>query len=525
MSDTPSTTEYTSSRISFSPDLKPREGEATLDEDAAVKLLAQRFGGPATRENTFMESVGLGLGAPYHLLAGTDSRRNAHPVNSEAYHGLMTRLVRMLPAEYRTASVLTNVDFRPILSELILTESQAARTRAVHYVNDVPVLPSERVEAGRLLVEQNQVIEDQAFAVAAALEEAGEFADAPDPAAARQAWINARVNGWRQRRDDGTGEMGPIPQLEMDALAAETLPQQDAINEQLGTSTLYDRMLAETGMIDASQTPYAWISEEDVRFMFQMDMVQWADVIENERNKIDARAAGMAGVPADMTVDTGGLLPGRPKLERSDIGFGGNVGGAMTGSGSTKIRLLDVFNSLYSSKRTPVELRNLQDKLIAGGYLEEDDVRYWGKATDDATVRAWRTLVRDSINLGKDMNALLAEATLAKREEDEEASKAMQRDLVLSSSIGVQTTADVLGQQVLGRKLSGEQHARLVEFIHNLEREQHSALAPEGGQQAEEVDVEAEVAAWIERENGVEAGAYDVLEQFQTFNQIARRPG
>ena len=187
--------------------------------------------------------------------------------------------------------------------------------------------------------------------------------------------------------------------------------------------------------------------------------------------------------------------------------------------------MLDVFNSMFSSERTNTELRNMQDKLIAGGYLDEDDVAYWGRATDKATVSAWRELVKDSINLGEDMATVLRDSTLAKREDEEEADKLSQRDLVLSSTIGVQTTADQLGQQVIGRKLSGDQHARVVEFIHSLERDLHETLAPEGGQEGEAIDVQAEVAAWVERANPVEAGAYDLLEQTQAFTDFVRRPG
>lgn len=514
-----STTDYTTSRITFSSDLEPREDEEVLSEEDAAKLLADRFG----LKPRSVSNLGRAWDVINPLPGGGHGVRSSDPTGQD----LMVRIIRMLPEQYRTKSILTYVDVRPILEELMLTQEQAARTTTVHYVNDVPVTPDERVRAGELLLEQTRVIEDQALVIAAAMEENGEFGDDPN---ARQQFIEQMVNGYK-----GQSELGPTPELLTETVEGETLEDRDAATAQLQATSLHDQLLMEAGLIDASQTPFAFLSDQDVQFMFRMNMVDWAKILESERNKTEARNSGMTSVPEDLQVDTGGLItrpdaPIRTSEDGSTTLFEKSDQQAMfddmfNRGDRTRVRMLDVMNSLYSSERTPQELQNLQDKLIAAGYLNEDDVRWWGRATDDATVDAWRTLIRDSINLGKDMASLLKDQTLAKAKKDEEEDKKSQRDLVLTSSVGIQSTADVLGQQVLGRKLSKDQHARLIEFVHQLETEQHNRLAPEGGQVAEAIDVEAEVNAWIERENGPEAGAYDLLEQFNAFNQIARQRG
>ena len=520
--------DQTTSKISFSPDLAPREGERRVTEEEAVELLMRRFGirRAAGTTGQVLNRIGQGtdLLNPFSRRAEGDNNaiRPAAETDPTGEY-LVTNLVKLLPQEAWTPSVLMNIDFRPVLSELIMTEHQASRTRALHYVNDVPFTPATRVKAGELLVSEQDRIAELAEAAAPAY--ADEFAQSPDPAAARRAWIEQQVNGWRMDRKEGEGGLGALPSLLLEAQETEAgSTARDTIEAQVGRSGLYENLLGAAGDIGAQVAKYDWMSEDYIQWMFRMNMVEWDQMLTDERNKIDARAAGLTDVPADFQVDTGGLLPGQGPVRREDIRMGGNVGSATT-QGGTRMRLLDVFNMPFSSKRTTQELQNLQDKLIAGGYLDEDDVRYWGRATDDATMKAWHTLVRDSINLGQDMMTVLKESTLAKAAKDEDESKKAQRDLVLSSTVGLQTTADALGQQVLGRKLSADQHARIVEFIHQMEREQHSTVEQEGSQEVEAIDVEAEVARWVEAQNPVEAGAYDLLEQFQVFNQIARRPG
>ena len=519
MSDTGlSTTEFTESDITFGPDLQPRPGEAQLSEADAAKILAARFGVGSRN----VSPVGQVWDAVNPLPAGGHGVRQGDATGQD----LIIHMVRMLPPEYRTASVLSNVDLRPILAELILTESQAARTNTAHYVNGVPVSPDERVRAGEILVAQNKVIKEQALIVAAGMEERGEFATAAD----RQAFVERMTNGWR-----GGSTLGPTPELITEAQSATDVTTRDAATAQLEQTSLRDQLLIDAGLLDGTGTPYQYLTEADVQFMFRMNMVDWNGILENEKNKAEARNAGAPDVPADLTVDTGGLIPGATTGPRSNAANTttmwqaqdqqANANELLGRGGETRIRMLDVMNSLYAADRTPTELQNLQDKLIAAGYLAEDDVRYWGRATDDATIQAWRTLVRDSINMGQDMASLLRDQTLAKRAEDEENAEKAQRDLVLTSSVGIAASADVLGQQILGRKLSGDQHSRLIEFIHNLEREQERTLSPEGAQEAEAVDLEAEVSRWIERENSTEAGSYAVLGQFQQFNEIARGRG
>lgn len=509
--------EWAKSDLSISPELEPRKGEEELTEEEAVKILAGRFQ-LGQRNVSNIEKVGAALDPRFWGDHGI-------PDSDRAGHDLMLRIVRALPPKYRTSSVLTYIDLRPLLEELAITEEQRDRAAATLHIGGQPFTPDERLRAAELLVEETGRIEEIAVALAANEETAGRITTT----AQRDQYVATIVNSYKNG-----GELGTTPQLAVDAGDTDqTLDQREAAQGQLTQTTLYNQLVQEADVLGGEPNAYSFLSENEMQFMFRMNMVDWNQILETERNKVDARRAGQGSVPSDFMVDTGGLIPGQHPAARAlqvpqnlpsedRKAFLDQIGGS---GNRTRVRLLDVFNSLYSPNRTNKELRNLQDKLIAAGYLDEENVRYWGRSTDDATVEAWRTLIRDSINTGTNMAELLKDQTIAKREKDAERDRKSMRDIVLSSRVGVAQSADTLAQQVLGRKLRPADHAKIVEFIHGLERRSANVLAPEGAQEAEEVDVAAEIEAYIERENATEAGAYDLLEQFNQFQNTARQRG
>ena len=54
---------------------------------------------------------------------------------------------------------------------------------------------------------------------------------------------------------------------------------------------------------------------------------------------------------------------------------------------------------------------------------------------------------------------------------------------------------------------------------------EYEVVAVSSGDELMQLDVEAEVERYLSAENSAEAGAYDLVQQFQAFNDIVRRPG
>ena len=506
------------SQLSFTSELQPRPDEIELTEQEAADILVRRLGFDFKRDTTGGEDFRAGLGAPWFLLRDRD--RLEGEVGDKDKNGqatdLMLRVVRMLPAEMRTQSVMSNLDIRPILSEIGVSERDALLRNEGTYLNDVYVPPEERAIATSLLEMETENVRAQAEAVALAKNSQGEFASAAE----REAWVEERVGRWMQSE-----ELGATPALDQEIMEADSPAAAAAELQAQNLSGFEDFYSNVPGLPQDNQLPDWYVDESTLEWMYGMGMYDWNGVLSTEAYKQDLRDQGVQGVDEDFMVDTGGLANlGTPPSGGS--GFDSKNGGYPDAKpAGTRVRLLDVYNSLLQPNRKMDEIRNLQDKLIAGGFLNEDEVLWEGRGYDPATKKAWTDLVELSLATKKDMKTLLGDATVAKRIEDEEENKKMSRDLVLTSGVGIQTTADVLGQQVLGRTLSGDDHARLIEFVHTLERDAHMTVDPEGGQEVENVDVNAEIEAWIERENGPEAGAYDMLEQMAAFNDFVRRPG
>jgi hypothetical protein len=284
--------------------------------------------------------------------------------------------------------------------------------------------------------------------------------------------------------------------------------------------------MRDTGRLEGGTTPVTYLSDDDVQWMFRMNMVDWNKLVKSEGDKAAARASGEAA-PADVMVDSGGLGTVTQRMTPTGTPLAPNEA---IKAPAGRQRLLDVFNSLYSSQWSNTELRNLQDKMLAAGYIPTkddgtNDIRWTGQATDPVTQDAWRQLVVDSVNTGTDMNTLLKNATIAKRNADMVKDQANARDIVLTSAVGIRQTANTLAKQTIGRDLTPEQQAGVVEYIHNMENHQQTTMNAKGSQTVEDVDVEAAVRDFIERKNPTETGAFDLLNQFNTFQQVARRPG
>lgn len=513
---------YVQSNVSFDPTLEPLEGEEPLDEQRAVHLLAQRFG-LVTQQNTgFWSGVIQGLYPPAAAMmspSGPDEDAGETAYDEPAKN-LLTRMVRMLPTGMRTESVLQYIDLRPVLSELEQTERQASSGHKYMQLGGQTFRPEERVIAGRLLAYDDAAVQAAAYAAAEARNEEQPFTSELE----RQKFVETFVGNPAESEELGTS---PV-------VAGMEAPE-DATDEQrtdLATRqvSLQEELYAEYGLLDGGGTAYAWMPDERVQWMFQMNMVDWNAILDNEAAKGQARAAGDQA-PNDMMVDTGGLaeeawMPQTNQADTATLWSAADSAATVRNiSGSSRVRLLDVFNMLFDPTRSESDVRNIQDKLVAAGYIDDEDIQYDGRGYDQATQEAWRQLVVDSVNTGIDMAKLLQDRTISKREEDEEEEAKSLRDIVLSSTPAIRLSSDSLGQQVIGRKLSTDDHARLIEFIHNMEREQQTTLDMEGRQEVESVDMAAEIEQWISDEYSTEAGSYDVLEQFQSFNDIVRQRG
>lgn len=143
---------------------------------------------------------------------------------------------------------------------------------------------------------------------------------------------------------------------------------------------------------------------------------------------------------------------------------------------------------------TAGEIRTLQTKLMDAGYFLTDDAAgneplLWGDPTDARTQSAWRALIGDSVRTGQPLYTTLEARILSAEENelmtDEEAAAEEEQqprpDVVLTDPARIRTNADDMARGMIGRKLSDDENAALVDFIQGLERDSQNARFDQPG--------------------------------------------
>jgi hypothetical protein len=180
---------------------------------------------------------------------------------------------------------------------------------------------------------------------------------------------------------------------------------------------------------------------------------------------------------------------------------------------------------------TTQERLNLQEKMEKAKLLDTRNGRPLnGDPTDSRFKGAWKQLAAKSLELGVPMVDLLDER-IAQAEAIEREAFSVQ----LTDPARTRITADSMGRQMIGRKLTEEEHAQMNAFVHDLERKNSmiaAGLDPnndyEGVEQLDEgiiADIDAQMQQYLRQQAPVEAGANDVADQFDSFSQMLAGPG
>ena len=150
-----------------------------------------------------------------------------------------------------------------------------------------------------------------------------------------------------------------------------------------------------------------------------------------------------------------------------------------------------------------------------------------GDPSDPQFKQAWQLMVSKMVQGGRDAQTFLTESAESFKETLEETNEdALQ--LQLTDPARLRIAADTLGQQVLGRKMTKQEQARLVQQIHQWQRTEGQEIldvtnSDEGGE-VTEVDWQARMEEMIRNDNSGEAGARDVQQQYDRFRAMLGGP-
>jgi hypothetical protein len=480
----------------YDPSLKPTEGEDKLNRSDTRKIVDALLGYERLGVDDFAASFLPGQGGRF--------------AEESAKGRALAKLTSIIPEELLYESVLRRVDLRPLLAQVMSGNPAGAGIK----LNGMTFSAEERYGAGQLFLQVQQQAENQARTVGTQQGLTGE---------ALKTYVKKASRLWAEDRKE-VG-VGPIGLGEENRAAAEAEAEGTTAPAPSRTSKSWSDTYDEYARNQlADESIDGLPSEEDMRRLFQLDLADASNLWAAEATRAQALENGVDA--PSYQVDAGDLfgvprtatpmrLPPQAQGTQAMRDLRDNAGKPA----STKSSVLSMMTTLYGRK--PDEIRKLQEKLSAAGYFDQWDgePEFMGMDTDARTQQAWKSLVQEGFKTNKSLSQILKERTQA-RKLDEEAG--LKNDVRLTDSAGIRIGSDTVGQQVLGRKLTDDERSRLVRFIHGLELAEGKKLDKDSNDAVESVDVGARIEEWTRSANPVEAGAYDVLSQFDTLQSIIR---
>lgn len=453
--------------------------------------------------------------APYQRTASTVPSRNTAtpwsgdpanppPLPLTARAQMARTIIENMPEELRTKAVLSEGDIRPLLNEYAAYGVDLNDNT----VDEAGFRPRDRALAGSFLVamsmDDTEKIKEQWVAAGLSEEEA-----------------ELRANESKRDYTDGVIKRPPLIEgtVVLNPETGKLTASPDASAEVSGYSDDFNFDLEAGTAGDGT-----FMTAEDIAIMLQEDQMDVPTLLGTERDLLQQRAAGgtIAGDPSEVTYrDTGPdtTTPMGPRRAGKQWVDQQNAGKEKYGL-SEAVRLPTKFSRQ--------ELTTMSKKLEAAGFYDLAG----GKpvtltAQDPYFKKAWQLLVGASLESGKPMVDLLTERADAYQEAtDEKLAKS------LTDPARIRINTDAVGQSMMGRKLTEQEHNDMVEFVHKLETRNAriaEGLDPDGDPETDEATITADIDARIEEymrdTNDTEASAKEVSDQYGVFSKLLAGPG
>lgn len=501
----------------------PAEGD-TLDDEAAGKIILERLNVEWDELDARMiTDAGDKIGFP-----GVNHRR------------LARNLASLLPDDMRTEMVLRRMDVRALLDAVMSTADNEQDIE----VGGVEFSTKERRMAAILYG-------DYTRRVSGTLQ--GELvAQGMDPA---QAATLAE-----QQSQFTPGTLRPVslavpdPQSYEDTLADEAdlrVRAEDGTTRVVSDSpnTGFGDGLDLASLIggESIERP-SFMTQSDFDILFNTDSADQAiQVYLNEMSRRqgfneERQAAITAGMDPRATPPAPGdglRIQYRDEQDpaRAAVPRGGMMGGAVSDPAYRRAQerwdrkqytLTQTLTLPNQMSRT--ELKQLTDRMIEAGLLEESEVAVKGSPTDPGFKRAWRDLISQSVQQDVPMWELLGQQI--KMREDAKAAARESFQAKLSDPATIRLTTQALARQIIGRRISDEEASRLVQMVHQWEADAQfaEAEAMSGETTAEDgsiisVDWQSRMEEMLRAENPDEAEAKEQVNQYESFRTMLGGPG
>lgn len=454
---------------------------------------------------------------------------------------LAMKIIAMIPDEMQTQDMLKNGDLRPLLNAVgeadrgNISPDQKTEVAGLEFSN------LELAMAREAVVVEHQRVTDQLTKDMLGGIPQGQLDE--EGLATLNAFVENMANEWRggrvNRLDDVDGK------LRFNGVTEkwEVVDKEEADELDLeGNSTNALDQFLDDGGFDAGSTEQTeslirFMSAADIRSLVQSGELTLDDINDFETGEevgIDGQVvdnASRARVQYMGGESTSSLIRGGPdpRLEST---------GVLSDKGEDNARWGDKENySIREVRRlhhdmTQEEKLALTDKMKKAGLFDlvGQEPVIPGDTTDPAFKAAWEHLIKMGVETGKPMNELLQERMTA-FDIEKEASLSTK----LTDPARLRINGNGYARDVIGRHLTDEEQSKMIEFMHNLERENakiNEGLTTDDPEtqldEAVVADIDARMQEWMRDgtdQLGIEAGAKDQADQYEEFTRMLAGPG
>jgi hypothetical protein len=464
------------------------------------------------KDRSVLNAIDPSYNAPGRVQEGPKKGTLTTPALAE----LARKLATTMPDEMRTEKVLREGDMRALLAQV---SSYGLNLDEELAVGDEIFTPRERQIAGALQIEKSlnlaERVKSELMAAGLAEEEAMVQADE---------WKRGYLDGTIKRLPVITGSVtgvGPDGQV---------LLSSDASEDLSNSAWEFDP----TAAADAEAAQIRYMSQADVIRLLQEDVSGDTGVRElmaSERGlNAEAEAAGIdvLGRPTQVALDA-------KEQSRRIYGLAPGLNGQASNQGGRGPTTVDVQKTYGLSEiaRMPTQMSRaevlaISKKLEKAGYYDLIGSKpvQDGNPYDPTFKKAWQTLMGQSIESKTPMMQLLDDRMAAQQEMIDE--RLVTR---LTDPARIRINTDAVGQSMLGRKLRPDEHERMVQFVHDLERRNaklEAGMDPDADEPDAEgtmADIDARIEEYMRNENDTEASAKEVSDQYGVFTKLLSGPG
>jgi len=441
---------------------------------------------------------------------------------------LSRKIIAMIPDDMQTDDVLKNADLRAMFNEIGFGERD--KTEADSEVAGMKFSALERTIAGEALIQAQTKITAQYEKMLI-----GEIPEnlPPDQHAAEvekvAQFVDNMTNEWRG------GQVNRIEETiegdrKWDSVKGEVVNvEDDEGNEASGVLEDFNAFDVEGA---ATESLTQFLSYKDIQRLVQsgeLTMDDLNDLDTGEELGVDGKiVTGQTRIQYEDTASMSSLIRGGPDPRADSVGVLSPQGEEETKWADKEWYSVREARRLYNDMDQAEKLA-LTDKMKKAGLFDlvGREPVIPGDTTDPAFKAAWDHLMKSSLETGKPMTELLAERMTA-FEREKEASLSTK----LTDPARLRINANGYARDVIGRHMTDDEQAKMIEFMHNLERE--NAKVEEGlttddpETQLDEgtiADIDARMQEYLVDQNPTEAGAKDVADQYEQFTQMLAGPG